>query len=91
MSHVCDEYCVALQEAKARIEKYPHPNGFTGWLRANEPDLYREFYVDTPCVVEPLWQEKAPLGEFNDVLDKWVRTYATAVEHYEAREAAAKE
>jgi len=91
MTHVHDEYRAALQEAKARIEKYPCPDRLTDWLKANEPNLYRQFYVDTPCSIEILWEEKAPLAEFNNVLDAWVETYAAAFQRYEAREAAGKE
>ncbi len=90
MAHICDPYCTALEKAKERVEKLPHPDGLADWLRANHPNLYREFFVDTPCLIEKLWGEKVPLGEFNDVLDRWVDVHAQATKLYERREAAGR-
>ena len=87
MAHACDDpYCMALEEAKERIEKNSCPDGLADWLRVNERNLYREFYADIPCTIETLWLQKAPLGEFNNVLDGWVKTFTAAVERYEGRE-----
>ncbi len=86
MTHICDEYCAALEKTKTRIEKYPCPDGLVDWLRKNEPSLYQKFYVDTPCTIELLWQEKAPLREFNAVLDRWAEVHAQAIKLYEERE-----
>ncbi len=83
MSHVCDKYCNALQEAKSRIEKLPCPAGLPDWLRVNEASLYRVYFVDWPAKIEEAWKGRYPLREFKETLKQWKTSYRECLAAFE--------
>jgi hypothetical protein len=56
--------------------------GMVPWLRQNRPMLYEKLAVQLPDKIHLLWEERAPLVEFERILDLWLEAHRASREAY---------
>jgi len=67
--------------ARAMLAKLTdQPVGMVPWLRQNYQGLYEELIIRLPDEIHSLWEEQAPLTEFEHILDLWLVAHRTACE-----------
>lgn len=79
---VSDPYQDLARRALDRICQSAQPVGMVPWLRQNHPALYEELIVRLPDDIHRLWVERAPLGEFERILEVWIEAHRTGCEMY---------
>jgi hypothetical protein len=70
-----DPYAVRMQAALSRINRTDYPAGMVVWLEQAAPDLYAELMSRIPDEIDKLWNNGAPLEEFETVLDRLIRIH----------------
>ncbi len=83
-----DVYGHLAEKALKRICVRPYLPGAIQWLKGANPVLHRILTQDLLRQIDKLWDGRAPLDEFQAVLDKWVNAHAQVVKLYERRDAA---
>ena len=83
-----DPYWQRADKALKRICVRPYLPGAIQWLKRANPVLHRILTQDLLRQIDKLWDVRAPLDEFQAVLDKWVEVHAHVVKLYERRDAA---
>ena len=58
------------------------PVGMVQWLGENRPMLYEELVVQLPDKIHQAWVGRAPLAEFERILDLWLEAYRTGYKMY---------
>src|SRR5215471_10514555 len=77
---VADPYQDLARAALAKVTD--QPVGMVSWLRQNHPALYDELIVGIPDEIHRLWNGRAPLDEFQHILDLWLEAHRTGCEVY---------
>ena len=83
-----DPYWQRADKALKRICVRPYLPGAIQWLKRANSVLHRILTQDLLRQIDKLWDVRAPLDEFQAVLDKWVEVHAHVVKLYERRDAA---
>ena len=77
-----DPYWQAAQAALSQIANHPHLPGAMEWARRFSPALHAAVTETLPLDWEQLWDQAAPLAEFQQVLDRWVRAHLELTAQY---------
>ena len=72
---VTDPYQELVRATLAKASD--QPVGMVPWLRQNRPMLYDKLAVQLPDKIHRLWKERAPLVEFERILDLWLEAHRT--------------
>jgi len=80
---VPDPYQDLARSALAQICRSRQPVAMVSWLRLNHSALYEELIVRLPDEIHRLWNEHAPLEEFQRILDLWLEAHHTSCEMYQ--------
>lgn len=70
-----DPYWVRLMAAWRQIAAHEYLPGAMAWTARFHPDLYRRDTSELPAEWERLWDEGAPLDDFQAALDRWVAAH----------------
>jgi len=71
--------------ARAALSKVSDQRiGLIPWLRENHGTLYEELVLRLPDEIHRLWEEKAPLADFQRILDLWLVAHRTGCEMYQS-------
>ncbi len=70
-----DLYWVRVMAAWRQIASHAYLPGAMAWAARFHPDLYRRVISELPAEWERLWDEGAPLDEFQAALDRWVAAH----------------
>jgi hypothetical protein len=66
-----DPYHARVQAALSKINRL-YPAGMALWLEDAHKELYEELISRIPIEIDQLWNESAPLDQFQAALDRWV-------------------
>ena len=77
---VTDPYQELVRATLAKVSD--QPVGIVPWLEQNRPTLYEELAVTLFDKIHRLWEGRAPLVEFERILNLWLETYRTGCEMY---------
>lgn len=77
---VTDPYQELVRATLAKVSD--QPVGMVPWLEQNRPMLYEEFAVNLPDKIHRLWEGRAPLVEFEQILDQWLEVLRRCCEAY---------
>ncbi len=78
-----DPYWQAAMDAWRRIAEPACLPGAVRWLEKHQPALYRELMEELPGEIGRSWDARAPLDQFQYVLDRWVDAHREACVAYE--------
>jgi hypothetical protein len=67
-----DLYGARVRAALSKFNSPDYPAGMVAWLDGAHPELHEKLISLIPNEVERLWNESAPLGQFQAALDRWV-------------------
>ncbi len=70
-----DPYWVRVMAAWEKIASHENLPGAMQWAEKHHPDRYHHVTNELPAEWEQLWDEGAPLIEFQAALDRWVRAH----------------
>ena len=86
-----DPYAEKLQAAFQQVCQPDYPVGMVPWLGEVNPRLYAELTERLPNEMQTLWELRAPLEQFERVVDRWLETQRQGCALYRAhREAEQK-
>jgi len=85
-----DSYAVRMQAALSQINRADYPAGMIVWLEQEAPTLYAELTSRIPDEIDKLWNNGAPLAEFEAVLDRLVSTHQAGCRLFREEEARSK-
>jgi hypothetical protein len=78
-----DAYAKRLRALMQPIRSPDYPGGMIPWLDDACPILYTELTERLPKEMQRLWEARAPLDEFERVVDLWMEALQTACKMYE--------
>jgi hypothetical protein len=79
---VADPYQDLARAALERICLPDYPAGLIPWLGEHHPPLYDQLTACLPDEIHRLWAERAPMEEFERLLDLWLVAHQTSCELY---------
>jgi hypothetical protein len=79
---IINPYQERARAALARIRRPDYPVDLIPWLGEKHPALYGELTANLPDEIHRLWTDRAPLPEFQRILDLWLTAHETACEMY---------
>lgn len=82
-----DPYAARMQMALSKINRSEYPAGMILWLETAHSDLYMELTSRIPDEINRLWNSRAPLEEFEGVLDRLVNTHREGCRLYREEKA----
>jgi hypothetical protein len=82
---VSDPYAVRVRVALLQINAPAYPAGMVPWIDTVRPDLYAELTARLPDEIQRLWSERAPLEQFESVLERIVSLHRLCCELYHAK------
>jgi len=77
-----DPYAERMRVALRQINRPDYRSGMVPWLDRAHPDLYAEVVLRLPDEASRLWNERAPLEQFDAVLTRWVSLHQRCCELY---------
>jgi TubC N-terminal docking domain len=77
-------YAERMEKALAAIEQPDYPAGMVFWLSEAYPRFYAQLTDRLPAEIHLLWSERAPLEQFQRVLDRLLETHREACALYQA-------
>jgi len=84
-----DLYAARMRRALTEINSPDYPAGMILWLDKAHPQLYTELTSRIPREIDGLWNESAPVGEFQAVLDRLVDVHRECCRLYRESSVAA--
>jgi hypothetical protein len=78
-----DPYQDLARATLAKIRRPDYPMGLLPWLRENHLTLYEALISNLPDEIHRLWEGRAPLPEFQRILDLWLVAHRTGCEMYQ--------
>lgn len=73
-----DPYWKIAQAALDQIAAILFPEGVWEWLEHHQNALYTELQDSLPAEIDRLWDNSAPLQDFEIVLERWVNAHRDA-------------
>lgn len=73
-----DPYQQRLREVLLQTAKPDYPAGMVHWLETGNPRLYEEITGRLPDLIHCLWAARAPIEEFQRVVDQWLAAHRGA-------------
>ncbi len=70
-----DPYWQAAMDARRQIADHEYLPGAMQWAEKHHPDRYHRVTSELPAEWERLWDEAAPLDDFQAALDRWVAAH----------------
>jgi hypothetical protein len=83
-----DPYAALMQTALAEINRSRCPEGMVVWLDTAHPQFYAQLTSRIPDEIDRLWNESAPVHQFQDVLDRLVAIHRESCQLYRESRAA---
>jgi hypothetical protein len=77
-----DPYQKLAVACLAKICRPDYPAGMIPWLGKKHPRLYEELTALLPDEIHQMWVERAPLDEFERILNLWLEAHRTSCELY---------
>jgi hypothetical protein len=77
-----DLYAERLRAAMLEVAQR-NSVGMIVWLREACPTLHAELLERLPDEMQSAWESRAPIEEFQDVVNIWLKAYRTGCEMYE--------
>ncbi len=77
-----DEYWRRATEALGRISRLKHLGQAIQCLERSDPTAHHHLMVVLPDHLDALWASHAPLGQFQEALDRWVDAHRSAVQRF---------
>ncbi len=77
-----DPYWCRLMAAWRQIADHEYLPGAMQWAAKHHADRYHDVTNELPAEWERLWDEGAPLIEFQAALDNWVRAHEELIGRY---------
>jgi hypothetical protein len=78
-----DPYAQRLRTAMRELVHREYAAGMIIWLRQACPALYLELTEGLPNKMQSIWEAQAPVEEFQNVVNIWLKAHRTSCEIYE--------
>jgi hypothetical protein len=72
------EYHARVEAALDAICRSEYPSGMILWLERADHSLYDSLTCSLPNLISRLWNARAPLNQFERVMDEWLAVYTRA-------------
>jgi hypothetical protein len=82
-----DLYALRLQQVLRQICQPDYPSGMIPWLASANPERYAELTSRIPDEIDRLWNERAPLKQFESELAYLVSVHRRCCEDYHCAQA----
>ena len=80
------DYHASVEAALDAICRPDYPSGMILWLERADPALYHHLTCTLPNWISHLWNEHAPLDEFQVAVDDWRKAHNRACSLFKSRE-----
>jgi hypothetical protein len=77
-----DPYQELARAYLSKICRDDYPAGMIPWLGNSHAALYHDLTSALPDEIHKLWAEKAPITEFDRILNIWLEAHRTACDLY---------